>query len=68
MKSFSTTPIVIAAFLTTPFSYLSMPKLNINGTDNNCFKFGQSGNKVDIPHTEKIFFMTDCGPFLVAIW
>ena len=49
MEDFSTTPITITVIMTTPLSYLSMPKVNINATGNNCLTW----KKVDTPRTEK---------------
>ena len=38
MENILPTPITIAVYLTTPFSYLSIPKVNINATYINCLK------------------------------
>ena len=58
MENFSTKPIKIAMFQTTPLSYLPIPKVSINATDNNCLY---------TTYWEKVI-MTDCAPFVGAIW
>ena len=56
MENSSTTPIAIAVLQTTPFSFLSMPKVNINATYDNCLKILLKWKYVDTPHTEKCYY------------